>query len=126
MKSVVGEEALTPDDLLYLEFLTKFEERFLTQGSYEMRDVFNSLDIGWALCRTFPREMLKVPSLSPLPLPSLTLVPPTCVSSRARHLFRPCLRLTPRAWQRIDGKILDLFYSREAGDPLPAEGKPKH
>ena len=105
MKSVVGEEALTPDDLLYLEFLTKFEERFLTQGSYEMRDVFNSLDIGWALCRTFPREMLKVPSLSPLPLPSLSLVPPlpslslvppTCVSSRARHLFCLCLRLTHR------------------------------
>jgi hypothetical protein len=24
-----------------------------------MRDVFNSLDIGWGLCRTFPREMLK-------------------------------------------------------------------
>ena len=86
MKSVVGEEALTPDDLLYLEFLTKFEERFLAQGSYEMRDVFNSLDIGWALCRTFPREMLK----------------------------------------RIDGKILDLFYSREAGDILPPETKKGH
>jgi len=86
MKSVVGEEALTPDDLLYLEFLTKFEERFLCQGSYEMRDVFASLDIGWGLCRTFPREMLK----------------------------------------RIDGKILDLFYSREAGDPLPAETKKSH
>jgi vacuolar-type H+-ATPase subunit B/Vma2 len=24
-----------------------------------MRDVFVSLDIGWSLCRTFPREMLK-------------------------------------------------------------------
>ena len=59
MKSVVGEEALTPDDLLYLEFLTKFEERFLAQQSYEMRDIFNSLDIAWTLCRTFPREMLK-------------------------------------------------------------------
>jgi len=59
MKSVVGEEALTPDDLLYLEFLTKFEERFLAQGNYEMRDIFNSLDIAWGLCRTFPREMLK-------------------------------------------------------------------
>ena len=59
MKSVVGEEALTPDDLLYLEFLTKFEERFVTQQSYEMRDIFASLEIAWSLCRTFPREMLK-------------------------------------------------------------------
>lgn len=32
MKAVVGEEALTPDDLLYLEFLTKFEKNFITQG----------------------------------------------------------------------------------------------
>lgn len=32
MKAVVGEEALTPDDLLYLEFLQKFEKNFITQG----------------------------------------------------------------------------------------------
>lgn len=32
MKAVVGEEALTPEDLLYLEFLTKFEKNFITQG----------------------------------------------------------------------------------------------
>lgn len=31
MKAVVGEEALTPDDLLYLEFLTKFEKNFISQ-----------------------------------------------------------------------------------------------
>lgn len=32
MKAVVGEEALTPEDLLYLEFLTKFEKNFISQG----------------------------------------------------------------------------------------------
>ena len=32
MKAVVGEEALTPDDLLYLEFLQKFEKNFICQG----------------------------------------------------------------------------------------------
>lgn len=32
MKAVVGEEALTPEDLLYLEFLQKFEKTFITQG----------------------------------------------------------------------------------------------
>ena len=37
MKAVVGEEALTPDDLLYLEFLGKFEKNFIAQGSYENR-----------------------------------------------------------------------------------------
>lgn len=81
MKAVVGEEALTPDDLLYLEFLTKFEKNFITQGiinvltyleslnftilyifwlgNYENRTVFESLDIGWQLLRIFPKEMLK-------------------------------------------------------------------
>lgn len=32
MKAVVGEEALSDDDLLYLEFLQKFEKQFITQG----------------------------------------------------------------------------------------------
>lgn len=32
MKAVVGEEALTADDLLYLEFLQKFERNFIAQG----------------------------------------------------------------------------------------------
>merc|ERR1712087_91790 len=59
MKAVVGEEALTPDDLLYLEFLSKFEKNFIAQGSYEDRTVFESLDIGWQLLRIFPKEMLK-------------------------------------------------------------------
>jgi len=58
MKAVVGEEALTTEDFLYLEFLDKFEHKFLSQGYYESRDIFNSLDIGWSLLRTFPREML--------------------------------------------------------------------
>jgi len=58
MRAVVGEEALTPDDFLYLEFLDKFEHKFLQQGNYESRDIFTSLDIAWSLLRTFPREAL--------------------------------------------------------------------
>lgn len=37
MKAVVGEEALTADDLLYLEFLTKFEKNFISQGAVMTR-----------------------------------------------------------------------------------------
>jgi len=58
MKAVVGEEDLTDEDLLYLEFVDKFEQKFLAQGLYESRDIFQSLDIAWTLLRTFPREML--------------------------------------------------------------------
>jgi len=59
MKAVVGEEALTQEDLLYLEFLDKFEKTFINQGAYENRTVYESLDLGWSLLRLFPKEMLK-------------------------------------------------------------------
>ncbi|NXG25817.1 VATB1 ATPase, partial [Grallaria varia] len=59
MKAVVGEEALSADDLLYLEFLHKFEKQFITQGPYENRSIFESLDIGWQLLRIFPKQLLK-------------------------------------------------------------------
>eukprot|EP00128_Syssomonas_multiformis_P018591 Colp12_sorted_trinity150504_noHs@8880 len=59
MKAVVGEEALSEEDLLYLEFLEKFEKNFIAQGAYEARSIFDSLDIAWSLLRIFPREMLK-------------------------------------------------------------------
>jgi V-type H+-transporting ATPase subunit B len=58
MKAVVGEEALTDEDKLYLEFVEKFEEKFLSQGYNESRDIFTSLDMAWKLLRTFPRDML--------------------------------------------------------------------
>ena len=65
MKAVVGEEALSSEDHLYLEFLDKFESKFVTQGPYENRSIFDSLDIAWGLLRTFPKEMLKrIPSSS--------------------------------------------------------------
>ena len=33
MKAVVGEEALSPEDKLALEFLDKFEKQFVGQGA---------------------------------------------------------------------------------------------
>lgn len=109
MKAVVGEEALLSEDLLYLEFLQKFEKNFINQGEarwgrsgsnplgptptrahtlntpalslgpYEKRSVFESLDLGWKLLRIFPKEMLK----------------------------------------RIPQNIIDEFYSREGAPPDP-------
>jgi len=59
MKAVVGEEALTAEDKMALDFLDKFEQKFISQGTNEARDIFQSLDLAWSLLRTFPREMLK-------------------------------------------------------------------
>ncbi|KAH8510485.1 hypothetical protein H0E87_008155 [Populus deltoides] len=58
MKAVVGEEALSSEDLLYLEFLDKFERKFVAQGAYDTRNIFQSLDLAWTLLRIFPRELL--------------------------------------------------------------------
>jgi hypothetical protein len=43
---------------LYLEFLDKFERKFVTQGAYDTRNIFQSLDLAWTLLRIFPRELL--------------------------------------------------------------------
>jgi len=59
MKAVVGEEALSADDLLYLEFLKRFESTFISQGHYETRTIFKSLDLAWNLLRIYPPEKLK-------------------------------------------------------------------
>ena len=58
MKSVVGEEALSTEDKLSLEFLDKFEKQFISQGAYENRTIFESLDLAWSLLRIYPKEML--------------------------------------------------------------------
>merc|ERR1712199_121597 len=59
MKAVVGEEALSREDLLPLEYMEKFEHQFIAQGPYDNRSIFDSLAIAWELLRTFPKEMLK-------------------------------------------------------------------
>merc|ERR1712093_603886 len=59
MKAVVGVEALSQDDLLYLEFLGRFEQEFIKQGPYENRTIFDSLEVGWETLRIFPPDMLK-------------------------------------------------------------------
>lgn len=59
MKAVVGEEALSAEDRLYLEFHDRFEASFVNQGAYETRTIQESLDLAWRLLRTFPKQMLK-------------------------------------------------------------------
>jgi len=43
---------------LYLEFLDKFERKFVVQGAYDTRNIFQSLDLAWTLLRIFSRELL--------------------------------------------------------------------
>jgi V-type H+-transporting ATPase subunit B len=59
MKAVVGEEALSPDDMQYLRFTERFERKFLSQGPYQTHDIFESLEAAWELLRYFPPDQLK-------------------------------------------------------------------
>ncbi|KFZ06057.1 hypothetical protein V501_07768 [Pseudogymnoascus sp. VKM F-4519 (FW-2642)] len=63
MKAVVGEEALSSEDKLSLEFLEKFERTFISQSPYESRTIYESLDQAWGLLRIYPKELLnRIPS----------------------------------------------------------------
>ncbi len=58
MKAVVGEEALSSEDKLALEFLEKFERGFVAQSAYEKRTIFDTLDLAWNLLRVYPKDQL--------------------------------------------------------------------
>jgi V-type H+-transporting ATPase subunit B len=58
MKAVVGEEAMSLEEMRYIEFLDNFEKRFITQDRYENRSIHDSIDLAWELLRKFPKEEL--------------------------------------------------------------------
>jgi V/A-type H+/Na+-transporting ATPase subunit B len=57
--AVVGEEALSARDKLYLQFADDFERKFINQGMYENRDIDATLDLGWNLLSVLPETELK-------------------------------------------------------------------
>ena len=59
LMTILGEAALAPTDLLYAKFAEEFEKRYVSQGSEENRDIFQTLDLGWELLRILPRGELK-------------------------------------------------------------------
>ncbi|KAK0788354.1 Vacuolar ATP synthase subunit B, partial [Friedmanniomyces endolithicus] len=58
MKAVVGEDALSDEDKLSLEFLERFEKGYIAQGAYEKRSIYDGLDQAWELLRIYPKELL--------------------------------------------------------------------
>jgi V/A-type H+-transporting ATPase subunit B len=57
--AVVGEEALSDRDRLFLKFAELFEDQFIRQGNDEDRSIEESLTIGWKLLSTLPKTELK-------------------------------------------------------------------
>jgi V-type H+-transporting ATPase subunit B len=38
--------------------MEKFERQFISQGAYESRTIFESLDLAWSLLRIYPKDLL--------------------------------------------------------------------
>ncbi|MDN7024679.1 ATP synthase subunit B [Methanoculleus sp. FWC-SCC1] len=56
--AIVGKDALSERDRMFLEFADLFEDRFVRQGLYEDRTIQETLDLGWELLATLPEEQL--------------------------------------------------------------------
>ncbi|HOI62300.1 MAG TPA: V-type ATP synthase subunit B, partial [Methanoculleus sp.] len=56
--AIVGKDALSERDRMFLEFADLFEDRFVRQGLYEDRSIVETLDLGWDLLATLPEEQL--------------------------------------------------------------------
>lgn len=56
--AIVGEEALSDEDRLYLKFADEFEESFLNQGN-ENREMEETLEVGWSLLSMLPADRIK-------------------------------------------------------------------
>jgi len=55
--AIIGEEALTENDRLYLRFADTFEKEFIAQGQAD-RSIQDALTLGWKLLSTFPKGAL--------------------------------------------------------------------
>ena len=58
LASVIGEEELSPNDKKLLEFGRLFDRQYINQGLNESRSIDQTLDLGWRLLSTLPREEL--------------------------------------------------------------------
>ena len=58
LASVIGEDELSSIDKKYLAFGKRFESEYIGQGLTENRNMIQTLDLGWELLSTLPREEL--------------------------------------------------------------------
>jgi|AntDeeMetagen134_2_1112570.scaffolds.fasta_scaffold03877_2 V/A-type H+-transporting ATPase subunit B len=56
--NIVGREALSERDNLYLDLADRFENEFVNQGFDTNREIEETLDIGWELLSTLPKSEL--------------------------------------------------------------------
>lgn len=60
ISTIIGAEALSERDKIYLAYADSFETTFLSQSEFEKRNIANTLDIAWGLFSMLPVEDLKL------------------------------------------------------------------
>lgn len=60
ISTIIGAEALSERDKIYLTNGDRFEKEFISQGEFEKRTVENTLCMGWRLFSALPEEDLKL------------------------------------------------------------------
>jgi len=60
ISTIIGAEALSDRDKIYLTNADSFEREFISQGEFEGRTVEETLDTGWKLFSALPEEDLKL------------------------------------------------------------------
>lgn len=58
LASVIGEDELSDTDKKYIAFGRAFDEKFLSQGKNENRNINDTLNLGWALLGMLPKSEL--------------------------------------------------------------------
>ena len=58
LASVIGEDELSPNDKLILQFGKAFDEKFVNQGYNANRSIIETLDLGWELLSMLPKSEL--------------------------------------------------------------------
>jgi len=56
---ILGEDALTPEDKSFYDFVDNMERRFIQQDEYENRSIEQTLELGWELMAALPEDSLK-------------------------------------------------------------------
>lgn len=59
LEAILGEAALSEIDKIFYKFANEFEKRYINQGEYENRTIFETLDLSWDLLKMIPVRELK-------------------------------------------------------------------
>ena len=59
LMTILGEDAVSEIDRIYVKFADEFEKKYISQGFYTDRTIEQTMQIGWELLSILPKSELK-------------------------------------------------------------------